>query len=141
MSATALALALGAVWLFRFPVHATAAPAGDAARAALGRHLVRDVALCADCHSPRLPTGAFDESRWLLGAAIPFRPTIDMPWAFAAPPIAGLAGFTDDHVVALLKTGARPDGTRPLPPMPAFHLTEEEARAVVAYLRALPAAP
>jgi mono/diheme cytochrome c family protein len=141
MSATVLALALGAASLLRLSVHAAPAPADEGARVALGRHLVRDVALCGDCHSPRLPTGAFDENRWLLGAPIPFQPTIDMPWAFAAPPIAGLQGFTDDQLVALLKTGARPDGSRPLPPMPAFKLTEEEARAVVAYLRALPVTP
>jgi mono/diheme cytochrome c family protein len=141
LSATALAvvLALGAVRLLRSPIQA-AAPANDAARVALGRHLVQDVALCADCHSPRLPTGAFDEAHWLQGAPIDFKPTFEMPWALAAPAIAGLSGFSDDHVITLLTTGARPGGQPALPPMPSFKLTDEEARAVVAYLRSLPAA-
>ncbi|MBI5424207.1 MAG: c-type cytochrome [Opitutae bacterium] len=34
-------------------------------------------------------------------------------------------------------TGVKPDGSMPRPPMPQFRLSEEDARAVVAYLRAL----
>ena len=71
------------------------------------------------------------------GAPIPFAPTVPMPWAPVAPPLAGLPGFSDAHVVTLLTTGARPDRTAPRPPMPAFQLTDDEARAVVAYLRHL----
>lgn len=141
LSTTALALALGVSWLLHTPSQAAPPSPGEAADVALGRHLVQDVALCADCHAPRLPSGEFDNARWLGGAPIPFAPTIDMPWAFAAPPIAGLASYPEEHVVSVLRTGARSDGTRPLPPMPAFKLTEDEARAVVAYLRTLPAAP
>lgn len=105
-----------------------------------GRHLVQDVALCADCHAPRLPTGEFDRARWLQGAPIGFKPTMEMPWTLAAPPLAGLANYTDEQVRRVLTTGVRPDGSAPLPPMPAFHLQAEEADAVIAYLRSLPSA-
>lgn len=106
-----------------------------------GRHLVEDVGLCADCHTPRLADGSFDRSRWLQGAPLGFAPTAPMPWAPAAPGIAGLPTLTDAHVLRLLTTGERPDGTRPLPPMPAYRLTAAEAAAVVAYLRSLSSAP
>ena len=105
-----------------------------------GRHLVQDVALCADCHTSRLPTGQFDQARWLQGAPIGFKPTVEMPWSLAAPPLAGLAHYSDEHVRQVLTTGMRPDGSAPLPPMPAFHLSADEADAIIAYLRTVPAA-
>lgn len=109
-------------------------PDGQIAR---GRHLVENVALCADCHSPRRPNGEFDRERWLMGATVPFKPTVEMPWVTVAPPIAGLPGYTDEQAVTLLTTGVRPNGTPPIPPMPVFKLHPAEARAVVAYLRSI----
>ncbi|MGE0596844.1 MAG: hypothetical protein AB7P07_10775, partial [Hyphomonadaceae bacterium] len=50
-------------------------------------------------------------------------------------------GYTDEQFAQFLQTGARPDGSRPLPPMPPFRLNEEDARAMVAYIRTVPAAP
>jgi mono/diheme cytochrome c family protein len=111
------------------------------ARIDTGRHLVEDIGLCADCHSPRQADGSFDRSRWLQGAPLGFAPTAPMPWAPAAPGIAGLPTLTDAQVIHLLTTGERPDGTRPLPPMPAYRLSPAEAEAVVAYLRSLSPAP
>jgi mono/diheme cytochrome c family protein len=103
---------------------------------AVGRHIVHEVAMCIDCHSPRLETGAFDEARHLQGSLLAFAPTIPMPWAPAAPGIAG-ASLGKMHLVTLLATGARPDGTTPRPPMPTYHFRDDEARAVVAYLESL----
>lgn len=129
-----LGVLLTAVWAATRTAASTAATADLVAR---GRHLVENVALCADCHSPRLPTGELDRSRWLLGAPIGFKPTVEMPWAPVAPPLAGLPGYTDEQAVTLLTTGVRHDGRPPLPPMPGFKLTRDEALAVVAYLRAV----
>ncbi|MFT3829999.1 MAG: cytochrome c [Opitutaceae bacterium] len=103
-----------------------------------GRRLVENVGLCSDCHTARLPTGEFDRSRWLQGSPLPFEPTIEMPWSSVAPGIAGLRNYTDAEAVAFLTTGVRAAG--PLrPPMPQFRFNEAEARAIVAYLRSLPA--
>ena len=133
---TSPASVLAAVVLVLASALPTAAAQPDA-RIALGRHLVEDIGLCADCHTPRQADGSFDRSRWLQGAPLGFAPTAPMPWAPAAPGIAGLPTLTDAHVLRLLTTGERPDGTRPLPPMPAYRLTADEAEAVVAYLRSL----
>lgn len=123
---------------------ATSATASDSTSTELvarGRHLVEDVALCSDCHGPRLPSGELDRTQWLQGAPIGFQPLVKMPWAPVAPPLAGAAAYTDSHLVTLLTTGLRADGTAPLPPMPAFKLTVDEARAVVTYLRSLAPTP
>lgn len=121
------------VWATTRAAEATTATTDLVAR---GRHLVENVALCADCHSPRLPTGELDRTRWLLGAPLGFKPAVEMPWAPVVPPLAGLPGYTDEQTVTLLTTGVRHDGRPPRPPMPAFKLTRDEALAVVAYLRA-----
>jgi mono/diheme cytochrome c family protein len=79
-----------------------------------------------------------DMTKSLQGAPLAFAPIGPMPWAPIAPQIAGgPAGYTDGQFVNFLKTGARPDGSRPLPPMPGYRLNDEDARAVVAYIRSL----
>lgn len=106
---------------------------------ARGKYLVENVARCADCHSKRMPDGKLDESKWLQGADLIFQPIRPMPvWARYAPEISGLPGMTPENGVRLLTTGIGPAGQPLRPPMPDFRLTEEDAKAVVAYLRTLP---
>jgi Cytochrome c. len=100
-----------------------------------GRYLVNSVGLCADCHTPRNERGEFVQELWLEGAPLGFAPTVPMPWAPAAPPIAGLKAMTDEQAKTFLMTGVRPNGTKPLPPMPEYRFSEPDAEAVVAYLR------
>ncbi len=111
--------------------------AGDSAQLERGRYLVERAILCVDCHSPRNEKGEFVMEHWLKGAALPFAPTVDMPWSPVAPPIAGLPSMTAEEGVRFLMEGTRPDGTRARPPMPEFRLNAEDARAVVAYLKSL----
>ena len=103
-----------------------------------GRYLVHGVALCIDCHSPRDEKGQFLAGKHLTGAALGFAATVPMPWAPAAPGIAGLENFTPEQAVKFLMTGERPSGVPVLPPMPAYRMDQEEAEAVVAYLKSLP---
>lgn len=111
------------------------AAADTAATAAHGRYLVERVGMCIDCHSPRDEKGQYVADQWLKGSPLPFQPTVPMPWANAAPGIAGLPSLTDDQAVKFLTTGELPGGRRPRPPMPEFRFSEPDARAVVAYLR------
>jgi mono/diheme cytochrome c family protein len=103
-----------------------------------GRYLVHESVLCVDCHSPRDEKGRFIAGKHLTGAALPFVPTVPMPWAPAAPNIAGLENFTAEQAVKFMMTGERPSGVPALPPMPAFRMSREDAEAVVAYLKSLP---
>jgi mono/diheme cytochrome c family protein len=102
-----------------------------------GRYLVNNVGMCSDCHTPRNERGEFVKELWLQGSPLGITPNAPMPWAPAAPPIAGLHGMNDAQAIEFLQTGLRPNGSRPLPPMPEFRFVESDARAVVAYLRTL----
>lgn len=105
---------------------------------ARGEYLVTAIGGCNDCHTPMTPNGP-DMSQSLHGAELGFEPRTEMPWAAYAPEIAGgPANYTDEQFVTLLRTGVRPDGSRARPPMPQFRLNDEDARAVVAYIKTLP---
>lgn len=104
---------------------------------ARGKYLVQRVAMCGDCHTPRDEKGMPLPGKELAGSPLGFKPLAPMPWASVAPAIAGLPGFKEDEVVTFLMTG-KLEGASPRPPMPEYHLSSADARAVVAYLRSLP---
>lgn len=101
-----------------------------------GRYLVHEVAMCVQCHSPRDRRGVLIEERLLEGGPIPFKnPFQGARWAFEAPHIANLVGYTEEEVVHLLTQGIRRTGDRPAAPMPPFRMTREDAQAIWAYLQ------
>lgn len=102
-----------------------------------GRYLVHQVAMCIDCHSPRGEKGVFLEGKHLTGASFDFAATVPMPWAPFAPCLVGLENFTTEQAVKFFMTGERPTGQPVLPPMPAYRMSEADARAVTAYLKSL----
>ena len=110
----------------------------DAKAIARGKYLVEQVAMCIDCHSPRDPKGQYVRESWLQGAPVIFKPTVPMPrWAEAAPPLAGLPGWTEAQLVTLLTTGKDQKGETPDPPMPEYRMARDDAAAVAAYLASL----
>jgi len=120
------------VALFSSPTAPDANRDGDAEH---GRYLVQQVGMCADCHTPRDENGAFVREKWLQGAALRFAPKGDMPAAPVSKPIAGLPGLTDDQALEFLTKGTLPGGRRPLPPMPGYRFSVDDAKDVIAYLR------
>jgi mono/diheme cytochrome c family protein len=117
------------------------APAGQPTREELehGRYLVEEVAKCAECHTPRKANGELDEQSWLQGAPIWIRPVANIqPWADHAPALAGLPSFTDEQMDRVLERGTGPNGEPLRAPMHIYHLTQADARAIVAYLKSLP---
>jgi mono/diheme cytochrome c family protein len=106
-----------------------------------GKYLVTAIAGCNDCHTRMTPTGP-DMAHSLQGNKLDFAPSVPMPWAPMAPEIAGgPAGFSDAQFVSFLQTGVRPDGSHPMPPMPAYRMNPDDAQAVAAYVESLPKAP
>lgn len=103
-----------------------------------GEYLVHRVARCGECHTPRNDKGELDNDRMLQGAKIWFTPNTPMPrWGDKAPNITSTGkGRWDDEKWIKLLTGQKDDP--PTPPMPVFRMTEEDARAVAAYLRTVP---
>jgi mono/diheme cytochrome c family protein len=105
-----------------------------------GRYIVHGVGLCIDCHTPHNERGEPVVEKQLQGSALPFAPTVPMPFVGVAPRIAGLpAGYSAEDMVHFLMTGTRPRGLPPvLPPMPPYRLNRGDAEAVVAYVKSLP---
>lgn len=107
-----------------------------------GAYLAGPVAHCIECHTPMIAPGHFDyESRLGAGGR-----TFDGPWGFSVSanltsgPDA-LARWTDDEVIAMVRTGIRPDGSAMAGPMayPFYAgMSDQDARAIVAFLRTLP---
>jgi len=117
---------------------ARAGDSNDAAKIARGKYLVEDVGKCADCHTPFDEKGQPIADKHLQGALLVFKPTVPMPaWAERSPNIAGLKGWEEEEAVHFMMTGETSDKHRPRPPMPEYRFNQEDARAVVAYLRSL----
>jgi mono/diheme cytochrome c family protein len=105
---------------------------------ARGKYIVEGLAACGDCHTPRNRDGDIDRTKWLAGAPVFYEPAQSVPgWAISAPRIAGIPPGRDAEVITLLTTSVWRDGKTPRPPMPRFHMTREDAEAVVAYLKSL----
>jgi mono/diheme cytochrome c family protein len=104
-----------------------------------GRYIVEDQVMCEQCHTPRNPDGTPDREHWLMGGPTQLRPTYSSPdWAVICPRIAGTPPGTDEEIIRLLTTGIARTGRPPRPPMLQFHMTREDAQAVLAYLKSLP---
>jgi cytochrome c553 len=103
-----------------------------------GQYIVERTSMCGDCHTPRDDKGQLIAAQALQGATLGSKPIHPMPWAEIAPPIAGLpAHYTSEQMVTFLETGKRPDGSTPLPPMPPYRFSHEDAQSVTSYIRSL----
>jgi len=108
---------------------------GDVVR---GKYLVESVAMCGQCHTPRDSNGNVDRSHWLQGAPILWVPAnaSGSNWPLTAPRIGGHPPASDADMIKLLTTGIWTTGKPLRFPMMPFRMTEADAKAVVAYLKA-----
>jgi mono/diheme cytochrome c family protein len=98
---------------------------------------------CVDCHTPGTFYGAPDTTRYLSGSELGW----EGPWGVTFPrnltpdTETGIGSWSEDQIMNAVRTGIRPDGTMLLPPMPwpAYsHMSDDDAHALVAYLKSLP---
>lgn len=102
-----------------------------------GRYLAFGVAMCVDCHTPKMSNDLLDTTQLLMGAetrTAPLEPVAD--WVSFAPAIAGLPNYSVDEVVEVLTTGTI-GNTYLRPPMPVYRMNEDDARAIALYLQSL----
>ena len=105
---------------------------------ARGKYLVEDIGACADCHTPMNEKGEFIKEKHLQGTTLFFKPLVPVPnWADKSANIAGLPGWTDADAIKFFTTGLAANGLPARPPMPQYRYSQEDAKAVVAYLRSL----
>ncbi len=91
---------------------------------------------CAGCHSPWGEHG-MDEAK-VYGGNAPHEPGKSGNPNITPDPVTGIGTWTDAQIVAAIRDGKRPDGTRLSPHMPSetYHgLTDADANALVAFLR------
>ena len=116
----------------------------DEAQIARGRYLVV-IAGCSDCHTPGALIGAADMKRYLGGSDVGF--SIPGQGVFVGQNLSpdketGLGHWTSDQIVTAIRAGKRPDGSELSGVMPwaSFsHLTDEDAQAIAAFLKSIPA--
>jgi mono/diheme cytochrome c family protein len=99
---------------------------------------------CTGCHTGGALVGAPDPARHLAGSDIGFQvPGLGVfyPPNLTSDKETGLGNWSEDEIIAAVRTGARPDGRMLAPVMPWLSyaaLTDEDARALAAYIKSLP---
>jgi len=109
---------------------------------ARGKYLVEEVARCQECHTPRLADGKFDDTKWLKGATLKTQPIEEMKgWHKTSPDLTSTSRlwerWKDQGILKFLTTGLNPNGKPADAPMPMYTMRQEDAAAIVAYLKSL----
>ena len=128
-------------------------PAGTASvdpqLAARGKYMV-ELLGCGSCHTDGALIGLPDNSRLLAGSRTgiaysdPLRqknPGIVYPSNLTPDGDTGIGNWSDDEIMQMVKHGIDRHGSRKLPimPWPAYaRLSDEDARAIISYLRSIP---
>ena len=107
-----------------------------------GGYLAQNVALCADCHTPR--TGirqAWDKSRLFAGDATPPKGFPQNPANLTPDEETGIGAWSEDDFLRTLRTGVSRRGFTLHPFMPwrqVQRMSDDDLRAIYRYLRTLP---
>ena len=127
-----------------YPAAAIAAP-NPSDRVAYGRYLVQSRAICYPCHSAdfaKIDDFVPEQSAGYLGGgnAMPDMNGRIVKTANITPdPETGIGKWSEDDFVRLIRFGVRPDRSVIVYPMVPFpELSDDEARAIFAYLRRPP---
>ena len=136
-SNTALALPLA----FAICLSALAADS-KSAMIARGKYLVEEVAKCQMCHTPRLESGEYDMSKWMKGAVLDFQPMKEVKgWHKTSPDLTPGSRlwmrWGEATILKYLTTGLAMNGKPADPPMPAYKFTQNDAEAVLEFLKSL----
>jgi len=108
-----------------------------------GKYLVEEVAKCQACHTPQTAEGTLDKTKWLKGATLNFAPIQPVEgWHKTAPDLTGSSNlfkrWEAKGITTFLMTAKNPRGGKADPPMPDYHFSQQDAEAIVAYLKTLP---
>jgi mono/diheme cytochrome c family protein len=111
---------------------------------ARGEYLAR-IMDCTGCHTPGALAGQPDFERYLAGSDIGFEiPGLGIfyPPNLTPDPATGLGGWSAAEIADAVRNGVRPDGRElaPVMPWPSYAaLSDEDAAALAAFLKSLPA--
>ena len=116
--------------------------AADAAQIEYGRYLVEDVGQCHECHTPKLPDGTFDRSKWLKGAVLNIQPIEPIKgWHKTSPDLTPASRlwskWGEATLLKYLETGLAQNGKPADAPMPSYKFKPKDAEAILVYLKSL----
>jgi mono/diheme cytochrome c family protein len=142
MARLILSATLGAALAAFAPLSSPAS--ADDAQIARGRYLVV-ISGCSDCHTPGALLGNPDMKRYLGGSDVGF--SIPGQGIFVGQNLTpdketGIGSWSSEQIVTAIRTGKTPEGRDlfPVMPWPALsHLTDEDAQAIAAFLKSIPA--
>jgi mono/diheme cytochrome c family protein len=106
-----------------------------------GAYLVNAVAHCGECHTPRDITGGLNEHMAMAGT--PDGPEGELAPNITPDPTTGIADWTVDDMVTLLKEGIKPDADNVQGLMEEIiehgykYMTDEDLESVAVYLRTI----
>jgi mono/diheme cytochrome c family protein len=114
---------------------------------ARGGYLVNQVAVCGACHTPRVNLSWLESERtdaYLAGGTFLDDPSYGL--AVMVPNITvdaetGIGSWSDDQILRAIRDGVGNNDNLLMPPMPFgtwAHLSDDDARAIVAYIRQVP---
>ena len=107
-----------------------------------GRYLVNGIAACGNCHTQKGPQGPLPGMDLAGGQAFPEKHFTAFASNITPDMETGIGKWTDAQVIRALREGRRPDDSIIGPPMPiALYrgISDADAKAIVAYLRSVPA--
>ena len=101
-----------------------------------------EVGKCQMCHTPLDEKGELDKTKWLKGAVMNIAPIAPVQgWHKTAPDLTSSSRlferWKEEGLVKFMVTGLNPKGGKADAPMPTYKLSQEDAEAVVAYLKSL----
>jgi len=107
-----------------------------------GKYLVEEIGRCQECHTPRLDDGQFDRTKWLKGAVQNVQPIEPIKnWHKTSPDLTAASRlwqrWGEAGILKFLTTGVTPSGGAAGPPMPTYKMKQEDAEAIVEYLKSL----
>jgi mono/diheme cytochrome c family protein len=104
-----------------------------------GAYLVKSIAGCGNCHTPKDAAGNAVAGMEMAGGYVfnePFGRAVSQN--ITPDPETGIGKWTDAQLLTALREGKRPDGTTVGPPMPIDwyrQMSDDDAAAIVAYIR------
>lgn len=108
-----------------------------------GTYLMNAVVACGNCHTPKGPTGDIPGMELAGMSPMEKTPGFDANAPNITPdPDTGIGKWTDEQIITAIREGKRPDGTIIGPPMPIGlyrGMSDDDVKAIVAYLRQVPA--
>jgi mono/diheme cytochrome c family protein len=119
-----------------------AAPSRAETQLERGRYLVETVAGCGNCHTPKGPNGPLPDKKLAGGDVIKHEDFTAAVPNITPDPETGIGKWTDHQIAEALREGRRPDGSLIGPAMPFQsyrNLADEDVKAIIAYLRTVPA--